>query len=92
MNVNKLYLTGSYTMEEACKKIGICKKTYYNIKKKINNNEQNKKVPEVEAKVNQIGGNKNKSNININEYKNTDDFFRGSYDEIQKRIKDLANF
>lgn len=59
--VNKLYITGSYTIENACKKVGICKKTYYNIKNKLEKND-NKKV--------QKGGQKNIIDIVENEQHN----------------------
>jgi ACT domain-containing protein len=35
--VNDLYVNQNYSMQKACKQVGICKKTYYNISKKINN-------------------------------------------------------
>jgi len=34
--INNLYLNQRYTIENACKKVGICKQTYYTIKKKLN--------------------------------------------------------
>lgn len=34
--VNDLYINKSYTIEKACEKVGICKQTYYSIKKKMN--------------------------------------------------------
>ncbi|UMZ08536.1 Transposase [Mimivirus argentum] len=50
--VNELYTTKFLTIEAACKKIGICKQTYYNIKKSI-------------EKTNMNGGSSMKNN-NIN--------------------------
>lgn len=35
--VNDLYINKSYTIEKACEKVGICKQTYYTIKKKMEN-------------------------------------------------------
>lgn len=37
--VNDLYINKNLTIEQACIKVGICKQTYYTIKKKLN--EQN---------------------------------------------------
>lgn len=34
--VNDLYVNKGYTIEKACKKVGICKQTYYTIKKNLN--------------------------------------------------------
>ena len=38
--VNDLYINKSYTIEKACEKVGICKQTYYTIKKKMENNQK----------------------------------------------------
>lgn len=90
--VNKLYITGSYTIDEACKKVGICRKTYYNIKNKLNKNIQkggdnNKKVQkEVEDKKIVI---ENKSNIINNVHKNTNDILRGTFEEKLKKIQNI---
>ena len=34
--VNDLYINKNLTIEQACKKVGICKQTYYTFKKKLN--------------------------------------------------------
>lgn len=84
--VNKLYITGSYTIDEACKKVGICKKTYYNIKKKICKNDN---------KSNQKGGHdkkiviENKYKIDNNVHKNTNDILRGTFEEKLKKIQNI---
>lgn len=57
--VNKLYVDDGLTIIEACEKVGICKQTYYNLRKKFNY--ENKK---------QIGG--NILNDTKNEIKNVD--------------------
>ena len=59
--VNKMYITGKYTIDEACKKVGICKKTYYNIKKRIKEDNQKGGKPKLEK--NQTGGANEKKNI-----------------------------
>ena len=94
--VNKLYITGSYTIDEACKKVGICRKTYYNIKKKIGKNDNkniqkggdnNKNIQkEVDDKKIVI---ENKSNIINNVHKNTNDILRGTFEEKLKKIQNI---
>ncbi len=83
--VNKLYVSGSYTIDEACKKVGICRKTYYNIKNKSGKT----------GKINnQKGGhdkkiiNKNVNNIIDNEQENTDN--QALFNEIQDGIRNRS--
>lgn len=91
-SVNKLYITGPYTIGEACKKVGICRKTYYNIKKKINENENENDNQNI-----QKGGCEtikkliveNKSNIINNEYKTTNDILKGSFQDKLKKIQNI---
>ncbi len=84
--VNKLYVSGSYTIEQACKKVGICTKTYYNIKNKSGKTGNNN---------NQKGGhdkkiiNKNVNNIIDNEYKTTNDILKGSFQDKLKKIQNI---
>lgn len=66
LKVNDLYINHNYTISEACEKVGICKQTYYAIKKKIISSPQTLSPQTSLIKNNkQIGGycDKKKSDI-----------------------------
>lgn len=90
--VNRLYLAGDMTILDACDKAGICGKTYYTIKSKIqkmeggaisnNNNGNNKKTTNSKQK----GGNIS-SNLDITNGDNTDDDINN---RIQKKFNEQS--
>lgn len=49
--INKLYVNESYTIDEACKKVGICKQTYYSIKKKLSPEKPKLKTQKAGSKI-----------------------------------------
>jgi DNA-binding XRE family transcriptional regulator len=62
--VNDLYINKSYTIGKACEKVGICKQTYYSIKRKLDNIESaNKNIKNTTKKISskQSGGSNNLS-------------------------------
>ncbi len=97
--INKIYINGSFTLEEACEKSGVCRKTYYNIKKKINGGEiktdkdkKEKKKDKKEDKSSDTDSKKSKKKHNqkggeniIKTDDNVDD--NDTYSDLKQRIK-----
>jgi hypothetical protein len=79
--VNRLYINGNITLSEACGKTGICVKTYYNIRKKMDNTNNNNS--------NQKGGNKMSNNgIEISE---TNEREKKAYEQLENGIRGARN-
>lgn len=74
--VNELYVNKAYTIDKACKKIGICKATYYKIKKNLNS-------PTKDDKPSQLGGVNKEINIDNAEKKS---HVKNIFDDIDSKL------